>query len=81
MQREIEFLKDLDHPNIIRYYGTSQSQDKLYIYLELASSGSVASLLAKYVCVGAVRRVVTAERFETVSAVEGNATRSLVHAN
>jgi serine/threonine protein kinase len=47
LQREIELLKDLDHPNIIRYFGTSQSADKLHIFLEYASSGAVSSLLAK----------------------------------
>ena len=49
LQREIELLKDLDHDNIIRYFGTSQTADKLLIFLEYASSGSVSSLLAKYV--------------------------------
>nr|TKS15244.1 mitogen-activated protein kinase kinase kinase 1-like [Populus alba] len=34
-------LKRLDHENIIQYYGTDEDEEKLYIFLELVSHGTL----------------------------------------
>jgi mitogen-activated protein kinase kinase kinase len=44
-EREIELLKGLDHPNIVRYFGTSRVDGKFNIFLEYASDGSLTSAI------------------------------------
>ncbi|PWW78155.1 Pkinase-domain-containing protein [Tuber magnatum] len=48
LQREIELLKDLQHPNIVQYLGSSDEDDSLNIFLEYVPGGSVAALLNTY---------------------------------
>lgn len=38
---EIETMKDLSHPNILRYLGTQQSPNRVFIFLEYADRGSL----------------------------------------
>ena len=38
-------LEVLDHPNIVSYYGIEVHRDKVYIFMEFCSGGSLASLL------------------------------------
>jgi serine/threonine protein kinase len=38
MQMEIELLRKLDHPNIVRYVTYMKTKDMLYIVLECALS-------------------------------------------
>ena len=38
-------LEVLDHPNIVSYYGLEVHRDKVYIFMELCSGGSLANLL------------------------------------
>lgn len=38
-------LEVLDHPNIVSYYGIEVHRDKVYIFMEYCSGGSLASLL------------------------------------
>nr|TKS15245.1 mitogen-activated protein kinase kinase kinase 1-like [Populus alba] len=38
---EIAILKRLDHENIILYYGTDEDEEKLYMFLELVSHGTL----------------------------------------
>ena len=45
LETEIELLKGLDHPNIVRYFGTSRNDNRFYIFLEYASDGSVTSAI------------------------------------
>ncbi|XP_062219849.1 mitogen-activated protein kinase kinase kinase YODA-like [Phragmites australis] len=46
--QEILLLSRLQHPNIVRYYGSETVDDKLYIYLEYVSGGSIHKLLQEY---------------------------------
>ncbi|KAH7439182.1 hypothetical protein KP509_04G048600 [Ceratopteris richardii] len=48
LEQEIEFLSKFQHENIVRYYGTQKEPDKLYIFLELVTKGSLSSLYQKY---------------------------------
>lgn len=42
---EMGVLQVLDHPNIVSYYGIEPHRDKVYIFMEYCSGGSLASLL------------------------------------
>lgn len=46
--QEILLLSRLRHPNIVQYYGSETVDDKLYIYLEYVSGGSIHKLLQEY---------------------------------
>ncbi|KAL3609894.1 hypothetical protein D5086_000914 [Populus alba] len=46
--QEIMILSRLRHPNIVQYYGSETVEDKLYIYLEYVSGGSIYKLLQEY---------------------------------
>ncbi|XP_028773220.1 mitogen-activated protein kinase kinase kinase YODA [Neltuma alba] len=48
LMQEIALLSRLRHPNIVRYYGSETVDDKLYIYLEYVSGGSIYKLLQEY---------------------------------
>ena len=47
LEREINFLKKLDHPNIIKYKGKRISDEKLQMVMEYAKGGSLFDLLIK----------------------------------
>ena len=42
---EMNVLQVLDHPNIVSYYGIEVHRDKVYIFMEYCSGGSLANLL------------------------------------
>ncbi|KAI3710809.1 hypothetical protein L2E82_40603 [Cichorium intybus] len=46
--QEIALLSRLRHPNIVQYFGSETVDDKLYIYLEYVSGGSIHKLLQEY---------------------------------
>ncbi|XP_057463338.1 mitogen-activated protein kinase kinase kinase YODA-like [Actinidia eriantha] len=46
--QEITLLSRLRHPNIVQYYGSETVVDKLYIYLEYVSGGSIYKILQDY---------------------------------
>ncbi|KAL1296438.1 hypothetical protein HN51_057127 [Arachis hypogaea] len=48
LMQEISLLSRLRHPNIVQYYGSETVDDKLYIYLEYVSGGSIYKLLQEY---------------------------------
>ncbi|KAJ7969914.1 Mitogen-activated protein kinase kinase kinase [Quillaja saponaria] len=48
LMQEIALLSRLRHPNIVQYYGSEAVDDKLYIYLEYVSGGSLYKLLQDY---------------------------------
>ena len=42
---EMGVLEVLDHPNVVSYYGIEVHRDKVYIFMEYCSGGSLANLL------------------------------------
>ncbi|KAL8138337.1 hypothetical protein V2J09_004338 [Rumex salicifolius] len=48
LQKEIELLSRLKHENIVQYLGTEMDNTNLYIFLELATKGSLSSLQPTY---------------------------------
>lgn len=47
-QQEIEIMKKLHHPNIVRYLGTQIDGNIMSIFLEYVGGGSIRSILNKY---------------------------------
>ena len=47
LQREVELLRDFQHPNIVRYLGTQRSAHELLIVMELLTGGTVAQLITE----------------------------------
>ncbi|XP_039164782.1 mitogen-activated protein kinase kinase kinase 1b [Eucalyptus grandis] len=48
LEQEISLLSQLRHDNIVRYYGTEKDDEKIYLFLELMTKGSLAMLYGKY---------------------------------
>ncbi|GMH31343.1 hypothetical protein Nepgr_033186 [Nepenthes gracilis] len=48
LEQEIELLSQFRHDNIVQYLGTDKDESKLYIFLELVTEGSLASLYQTY---------------------------------
>ncbi|KAM7273716.1 hypothetical protein ACFE04_028380 [Oxalis oulophora] len=48
LEEEVKLLKNLSHPNIVRYLGTVREQENLNIFLEFVPGGSISSLLGKF---------------------------------
>lgn len=48
LEQEIALLSQFEHENIVQYYGTDKEDSKLFIFLELVTQGSIASLYQKY---------------------------------
>ncbi|KAF7816904.1 mitogen-activated protein kinase kinase kinase 1-like [Senna tora] len=48
LEQEIALLSQFEHENIVQYYGTERDESKLYIFLELVTKGSLASLYRRY---------------------------------
>eukprot|EP01028_Stygiella_incarcerata_P002918 TRINITY_DN15584_c0_g1_i3.p1 TRINITY_DN15584_c0_g1~~TRINITY_DN15584_c0_g1_i3.p1 ORF type:complete len:967 (-),score=282.53 TRINITY_DN15584_c0_g1_i3:2128-5028(-) len=48
IQREINLMSHLDHPNIVRYLGTERVGRTLNIFLEYVPGGSISQCLAKF---------------------------------
>lgn len=45
IREEMGVLEVLDHPNVVSYYGIEVHRDRVYIFMELCSGGSLANLL------------------------------------
>jgi len=41
MQKEINILKDMDHPNVVKLYESYKSRKKFYIVTELLTGGEL----------------------------------------
>ncbi|KAK1310863.1 Mitogen-activated protein kinase kinase kinase NPK1 [Acorus calamus] len=48
LEEEVKLLKNLSHPNIVRYLGTAREEETLNILLEFVPGGSISSLLGKF---------------------------------
>ncbi|CAN6480163.1 unnamed protein product [Victoria cruziana] len=48
LEHEVALLSQFEHQNIVRYLGTDKEDGKLYIFLELVSQKSLASLYQRY---------------------------------
>ncbi|KAJ4745879.1 Mitogen-activated protein kinase kinase kinase NPK1 [Rhynchospora pubera] len=48
LEEEVKLLKNLSHPNIVRYLGTVREENTLNILLEFVPGGSISSLLSKF---------------------------------
>ncbi|CAE7361829.1 NPK1 [Symbiodinium sp. KB8] len=48
LQNEVDTLKAMNHPNIVRYIGTERSEDTLSIFLEYVRGGSIRGLLERF---------------------------------
>ncbi|KAL6942213.1 hypothetical protein ACO0QE_003381 [Hanseniaspora vineae] len=48
LKHEMDLLKDLHHENIVQYYGSSEENSSLNIFLEYVPGGSVSSMLSNY---------------------------------
>ncbi|RLN05527.1 uncharacterized protein C2845_PM13G12720 [Panicum miliaceum] len=47
LEDEVKMLKNLSHPNIVRYIGTAREENTLNILLEFVPGGSIQSLLGR----------------------------------
>lgn len=47
-QGEIQLLRQLDHPNIVRYIDFFQGADSLHIILEYIENGSLHDIVSQY---------------------------------
>jgi mitogen-activated protein kinase kinase kinase len=45
IREEMGFMEVLDHPNVVSYYGIEVHRDRVYIFMEFCSGGSLANLL------------------------------------
>ena len=45
---EIDLLKNLNHPNIVKYKGFSKDRENLFIILEYCENGSLQTILKKF---------------------------------
>lgn len=48
VHREVSTLRDLTHPNIVRYVQTEVAEDCIYIMMEYISGGSLRTLVTQY---------------------------------
>eukprot|EP00760_Papus_ankaliazontas_P012088 PhM_4_TR15186/c0_g1_i1/m.46554 len=48
VSREIRVMKQLDHENIVKYYGARRDGDRLYIHMEYIDGGSIATILKDF---------------------------------
>ncbi|XP_076930452.1 mitogen-activated protein kinase kinase kinase ANP1-like [Bidens hawaiensis] len=48
LEEEVKLLKNLSHPNIVRYLGTVREEETLNILLEFVPGGSISSLLGNF---------------------------------
>ncbi|XP_055330866.1 serine/threonine-protein kinase SIK1-like [Paramacrobiotus metropolitanus] len=75
--REVQIMKQLDHPNIIKLYQVMETKNMLYLVCEYASNGEMFDYIANYgrIPEAAARRIF----WQILSAVEYCHSKSIVH--
>ncbi|CAJ1032121.1 putative Protein tyrosine kinase/Protein kinase domain containing protein [Leishmania shawi] len=48
VKAEVNMLRELSHPNIIRYFGAHTIQDTMLVFMEFAVGGSLTSIVRKF---------------------------------
>ncbi|GET90917.1 protein kinase-like protein [Leishmania tarentolae] len=48
VKAEVNMLRELSHPNIIRYFGAHTIQDTMLVFMEFAVGGSLTSIVKKF---------------------------------
>jgi serine/threonine protein kinase len=48
IQRELELLKKLDHPNIVKFLGYESKEENSYIFMELCDGGNLTEYMKKH---------------------------------
>eukprot|EP01029_Cantina_marsupialis_P004278 TRINITY_DN1430_c1_g2_i1.p1 TRINITY_DN1430_c1_g2~~TRINITY_DN1430_c1_g2_i1.p1 ORF type:complete len:1159 (+),score=305.50 TRINITY_DN1430_c1_g2_i1:80-3556(+) len=48
LEQEIRLMKSLEHPNIVKYFGSKQTTEAFEIYMEYIPGGTLRSLLKKF---------------------------------
>lgn len=48
IEREIELLSKLDHPNIVKYLGMEKTNDYFYVFMDYISGGTINDLSNKF---------------------------------
>ncbi|KAG5682439.1 hypothetical protein PVAND_011791 [Polypedilum vanderplanki] len=75
--REVDIMKRLDHPHIIKLYQVMESQSMIYIVSEYASQGEIFDYIAKY---GRLNERAARHKFwQILSAVEYCHSQNIVH--
>ena len=46
--KEVELLKDLNHPNIVKFKGFEEDSNYYKIYMEYMEEGSIKNLIQQY---------------------------------
>merc|ERR1711959_163605 len=63
VKKEVQFMKMLDHPNVLKMYDTLEDAEKLYLVLELAAGGD---LFDKIVNMGGFNEQVAGDYFKQI---------------
>uniref|UniRef100_A0A915CVI5 Ste24 endopeptidase n=1 Tax=Ditylenchus dipsaci TaxID=166011 RepID=A0A915CVI5_9BILA len=53
---EVDILRQLDHPNLVKYYGVEVHKDELLIFMEYCSEGTLSRVCREGLDLGCVRR-------------------------
>lgn len=48
LKQEVALLSQMKHANIVQYYGCEMIEDRLFIYLEFMSNGSIHNIIQQY---------------------------------
>ena len=48
LDKEIEIMKELDHPNIVKFYGNEESETNYYLFMEYCNGGNLTEILKVY---------------------------------